>query len=107
MMIGVLYGFKVFKQLFLVSSSIVKQKKSIYLYTIIKQLKQTKMKNFIIIDRSQKDSISFVSNFFKISGLSIPQISKNPKNAKSFSSRDEAQSFLEQFIDSNKNFFII
>ena len=65
------------------------------------------MSNFIIIDRSKKDSISFISNVFRISGFSIPQISKDPKDAKSFSSRCKAQSFLDQIIDPNNNFFII
>tara|TARA_Y100000114_G_scaffold156230_1_gene182750 strand:+ start:179 stop:376 length:198 start_codon:yes stop_codon:yes gene_type:complete len=65
------------------------------------------MQKFIILDRSKKESVSFVSNVYKISGLVIPEISKNPKDAKSFRCRNKAQNYLNQIVDPKKNFFII
>lgn len=66
------------------------------------------MTNFIILDRSKQNDISFVSNSFLISGFAIPQTSKNPRDAKKFDCKVKAQNFIDQFVPTiAQDFFIL
>lgn len=71
------------------------------------QQNKQQMKNFIIVDRSQKNKNHFISNGFGIGQSFIIQISPNAKDAKRFNSKDDAQKFIDKCINHKDDFIII